>query len=124
MVKWTSKLAIVALMLSLWASPLAACLLSDSALTIEEQECCRQMADQCGQMEMPSSHSCCTMTVRQIDPYVINQRFKSGHSHPVVTPLIAVPDTLAPADISQAGFRTQTHSPPVLHAETVSILRI
>ena len=124
MVKSIGKLAILALTLPLWASPLAACVLPDSVLTVEEQECCREMADQCGQMEMPSSHSCCTLTARQIDPYLINQRFKSGHSQPVATALIAGRDTLTPAGVSQTGLRTVTHSPPVLHAETISILRI
>ena len=124
MVKSISKLAIAALMLSLWVSPLAACVLPDSVLTVEEQECCRQMADQCGQMQMPASHSCCTPTVRQIDPYLINQRFKSGHSQPVATALIAGNDTVLHPSLRQTGRRTVTHSPPVLRAETISILRI
>lgn len=124
MLKWTSKLAIVALTLSLWSSPLVACLLPDSTLTVEEQECCKQMADQCGQMQMPSSHSCCTRTVRQIDPFLINARFTSGHSQPLATSLITGTDILVPASIGQAGPRTEVHSPPILRVETISILRI
>ena len=124
MVKWTGKLAIVALTLSLWSSPLVACVLPNSVLTVEEQECCKQMADQCGQMQMPSSQSCCTRTVRQIDPYVINQRFKSGHSQPVATMLRAATDPATSASVSHMGTPTQTHSPPILHADSISILRI
>jgi len=50
----------IALLLSV---PALACF-DRTDLTPSEQECCQQMADQCGSMDMPDSHSCCTPTVR------------------------------------------------------------
>ena len=75
MLKWTGKLAVLSLVISLWASPVMACMLPDIALTVEERECCKDMANECGQMDMPSSHSCCKLTVRDIDSYLINARY-------------------------------------------------
>src|SRR5713226_7935297 len=67
-VRSVGKLAALLLTLSIFASPLMACLLPDTAMTDEERECCRQMAGNCE--EMPSSHSCCQPTVRDTDPYL------------------------------------------------------
>jgi len=123
MVKWTGKLVVFALALSLWASPLMACMLSDSALTAEERECCKKMADQCGQMEMPASHSCCKVTVHQTDPFLINPRFVSSHSQVVVVPLVGR-DVFSPASLTQGQFPASIHSPPVSPTVITSILRI
>src|SRR5580700_515057 len=41
------------------ASPAIACMLPGATLTPAERECCRHMAEQCGQGAMPASHSCC-----------------------------------------------------------------
>jgi hypothetical protein len=40
-------------------TPLMACMLPNGVMTAEEKACCREMADQCSQNQMPSSHSCC-----------------------------------------------------------------
>src|SRR3974377_1552267 len=42
-----------------FSAPLA-CSLSDSAMSQEDKECCRQMADQCGASQMEESHTCCS----------------------------------------------------------------
>lgn len=44
------------------SSPLLACTVPGLAMSEEEKECCRHMADQCGSMQMEESHSCCTKT--------------------------------------------------------------
>jgi len=66
------KFAVFVLALSLFAAPVMACMLPDSSLTDEERDCCQQMAGDCGQM--PASHSCCQITVRDSDPYLVNPR--------------------------------------------------
>lgn len=44
----------------LWAvAPAMACLLPGFAPTPAERECCRHMAQHCGQSAMPASHACC-----------------------------------------------------------------
>src|SRR5262249_21220038 len=42
------------------SAPLFACALPGLAMSEEEKECCRLMADQCGSSQMEESHSCCT----------------------------------------------------------------
>ena len=37
--------------------PLAACFSGE--MTASEEQCCAQMAGDCGQVSMPTSHSCC-----------------------------------------------------------------
>ncbi len=39
--------------------PAMACTLPDAQMTPAERTCCVQMHEQCGGMEMPTSHSCC-----------------------------------------------------------------
>ena len=125
MVKWTGKLAVLMLALSVWASPLVACMLPDAALTSEERECCRTMAGQCGEMDMPSSHSCCTVTVRETDPYLIHSRFAPGHSFQMTAVLLdATNDISLLQTFWEMESSTPTHSPPASPPASVSILRI
>lgn len=120
-VKWTCKLAALVLALALWASPVMACMISDT-LTEAERECCQEMADNCGSSAMPDSHSCCNTAVQQLDPYLANSRFDFSYSHPAVIQ-VPVANVHAPAAIAEAQ-PSQTHSPPVSPPETLSILRI
>jgi hypothetical protein len=48
--------------LAVLSAPLLACTLPGVAMSEEEQECCRHMADQCGSSQMEESHACCTKT--------------------------------------------------------------
>jgi hypothetical protein len=50
-------LAMAAMVLT---APLLACAIPGLAMSEEEKECCRHMADQCGSSQMGESHSCCT----------------------------------------------------------------
>jgi len=43
-------------------APLLACTVPGLAMSEEEKECCRHMADQCGSSQMEGSHSCCAKT--------------------------------------------------------------
>jgi hypothetical protein len=50
----------------LWAvTPAVACLLPAHQMTPAEHECCHKMAQQCGSLAMPSSHSCCQVHQRE-----------------------------------------------------------
>jgi hypothetical protein len=124
MVKWTGKLVVLALTLLLWAMPLMACMLPDASLTVAERECCKDMAGQCDQMHMPTSHSCCQLTVRQSDPYVFCSRFTQEHVQTFAASLVSCRDLFLAAAASRIDSSAQTHSPPVSPPETVSILRI
>jgi hypothetical protein len=124
MVKWTGKLAVLALVVSLWASPLMACMLPGALLTVEERECCKHMADDCGQMDMPSSHSCCKVVVKQADSCLVKSRFQTVPVSPDVTLCVATVDHSLPANAGLTKTVFAGHSPPVSPPETISILRI
>lgn len=124
MVKWTSKLAVLVMTVSVWASPLMACMLPDADLTVEERECCKSMADDCGQMAMPASHSCCKVVTRQADSYLINSRFPAIHSVSSVTLFVAALEDPVPASPLRANTIFEGHSPPTSPPEAISILRI
>jgi len=124
MMKWTGKLVVLLMGMSLWASPLMACMMPDALSTVEERECCKSMAGECGQMEMPASHSCCKAVVRQIDSYLINSKFPTIHSVTMVNPPIAAKDKFLTAGLTHTTSIFQGHSPPVSPPQTNSILRI
>jgi len=124
MVKWMSKLAVLVLVVSVWTAPLMACVLPDAVLSLEERECCKSMADDCGPMAMPASHSCCKVVVRQADSYLINSRFPTVHSVSSVTLLVSTIEHSSPATPLQANMMFAGHSPPASPPETISILRI
>jgi hypothetical protein len=123
MVKWTSKVAVLVMVMSVWASPLLACMMPDALLSNEERECCKNMANECGQMEMPASHSCCKVVGPQIDSYVSNSRFPTIHPAPAVTLLVAGDENpLTNVTVAKSPFLG--YSPPVSPPDTISILRI
>jgi hypothetical protein len=78
-----------ALLLLALVSPAMACLLPENALTAEEHECCRKMANQCGSMRM-ASHSCCQQQVDRPHSFV------AAKSITHFAPAVAVP--LAPTN--------------------------
>ena len=123
MVKWTGKFVVLVLTLSVWASPLMACMLPDAMLTLEERECCQTMAGQCGDMDMPTSHSCCTPTVRENAPYLIGTRFAAPVSQAVAA-LQVTGAAIFTDSVSHVYNWDSTHSPPLSPPETISILRI
>jgi hypothetical protein len=124
MVKWTGKLAVLVMVISVWASPVMACMVPDALLTDEERECCKNMANDCGRTEMPASHSCCKVVTRQIDSYLINSRFPTVHPAPAVTLFIAEDVNPSTANAMVASFAFRGHSPPVSPPHSISILRI
>ena len=122
-VRLVCKLAALLLALSVFASPLMACLQPDATLTTEERECCRKMAGECG--KMPASHSCCKTTVRDTDPYLSNSRVQiSAPAHaaqavPPVSEIIGLPGL-----VSQFVTSSDAHAPPESPPVKTSILRI
>lgn len=62
-VKIVRQLATALLMIFLLGYPAMACLVLGAEMTQAERNCCKQMADECGSMRMPASHSCCHSAV-------------------------------------------------------------
>lgn len=111
------------LAISVCALPLVACMVPGETVTEAERACCRHMADHCGSAGMPDSHSCCKVTVRHSDSYLMNSRydFSIAQNAVIELPSLHLPG-LAPAMQSQSF--TQGHSPPESPPSTISILRI
>ena len=62
MLRLLIKVGVSALALVVAALPVAACVLPGAAMTLAERECCKKMAEQCGDMGMAISHPCCKVT--------------------------------------------------------------
>lgn len=121
--KLVGKFAVLVLALSLFASPLMACLLPDSTLTDEERECCRHMAGDCG--EMPSSHSCCQTIVKDSDPYLSTMRtVVSVVFHFAIAAMPIASQAVFHNSISLRLPYSHAHAPPEPPPDADSILRI
>jgi hypothetical protein len=122
-VRSVCKLAVLVLTLSIFASPLMACLQPDATLTTEERECCRKMAGDCG--KMPASHSCCKTTVRDTDPYLSNSRVQISVPAQATLAILPVSEIIGLPDlISQFVISSDAHAPPESPPLETSILRI
>jgi len=126
-VNLANKLGVLTLAVLLFATPTMACLLPTATLTAAERECCKQMAEQCGNAGMPSSHSCCQ---RLTGPDDLD--FVKAQSPCVGSDLLAVAVDCAPAMIqspllnrlASIEWLDGIHGPPESPPVTTSILRI
>ena len=127
MLKLLIKLGVFALALMLAALPVAACVLPGTAMTSAERECCKKMAEQCGDMGMAKSHPCCKVTATPADFHALKTT-SSQLEHVSLVQFHALPLT-AQTDpyLSLAQWSSCvscTHSPPGLQSLTTTILRI
>ena len=127
MVKLLVKVAVPALALMLAALPVAACVLPGAAMTSAERECCKKMAEQCGDMGMAKSHPCCRGTATPADFHALKTA-SSQLDHVSLVLFHALPST-AQSDsyLSFAQWSSCvscTHSPPGLGSTNTTVLRI
>ena len=127
MVKLLIKVGVSALALMLAALPVAACVLPGAGMTSAERECCKKMAEQCGDMGMAKSHPCCKVTATPSDFHALKTA-SSQLDHVSLVQFHALPLT-AQTDpyLSLAQWSSCvscTHSPPGLQSLTTTILRI
>ena len=127
MLKLLIKLGVSALALMLAALPVAACVLPGAAMTSAERECCKKMAEQCGDMGMAKSHPCCRVTATPTDFHAL-KTVSAQLDHVSLVPFHALPltsQTDAYHSLAQWSSRVScTHSPPGLEFLTTTILRI
>jgi hypothetical protein len=107
--------------LTVLSVPLMACTLPGLAMSEEERECCRHMADQCGGASM-ESHPCCTKT-----PTVAAGTLQSTAKYSPALPDCATQAALDPVFAFATGVATlavayleHCESPP----GQISVLRI
>jgi hypothetical protein len=101
--------------------------LPGAAMTSAERECCKKMAEQCGDMGMAKSHPCCKVTATPADFHALKTA-SSQLDHVSLVLFHALPLT-AQADVyfslAQWSSRvSRTHSPPGLESLTTTVLRI
>jgi hypothetical protein len=127
MLKLLVKLGVSALALVLAALPVAACVLPGAAMTSAERECCKKMAEQCGDMGMAKSHPCCKVTATPADFHALKTA-SSQPAHVSLVLFLALPLSAqidAYFSLAQWSSRVScTHSPPGLESLTTTVLRI
>jgi len=101
--------------------PIMACMVAGTEMSAAERECCKHMAQNCGSMNMPSSHSCCQAEVRQASPML---HVEPAHFVPqlAVAMMASVP-VITPVDAFHA-LSAERHPPPESPPSSSSILRI
>ena len=101
-----------------------ACMLPVSTMSDDEQACCREMAGQCGQADMPSSHSCCKTLAGPAQVAVAKSRFELS-CRPIVVDLAQqYHDAQLSAQIAAAIPVFLDQSPPETSPSSSDILRI
>jgi hypothetical protein len=127
MLKLLIKVGVSALALMLAALPVAACVLPGAAMTSAERECCKKMAEQCGDMGIAKSHPCCKVTATPPGFHALKTA-SSQLDHVSLVLSYALPLT-AQVDVyfslPQWSSRVSyTHSPPGLESLATTVLRI
>jgi len=109
-------------MLLVWLlMPVMACALPDAQMTPAERECCTQMAQQCGGMDMPASHDCCHKQMRTEQAAPLPQNRHPLQIAPTqILPIIKV--TFALPILSDTQI--EIFSPPLSPPASITILRI
>jgi hypothetical protein len=93
-------------------------------MNAEERACCRMMKNQCGQMEMPSSHDCCQKTPPSVHDNALDIRVVTFH--PVIATVIwfAAFETVNSPSTVIGWVEHPDYSVPKSPPSTISILRI
>lgn len=102
------------------AAPLLACLVPERAMTTQERECCRHMAEMCGSSHMPQSHSCCKTEVRSGYTMLATS---DQHSAPVLN-MVALVSSRSTPQIDHKGGIVTNHHPPGEFLPETTVLRI
>jgi hypothetical protein len=118
------KVVYLTMALTLLTSPLLACTVPGAMMSDEEKECCRHMADQCGDMQMDSSHGCCTKTP-SAKAGVLQQSVKYSPAPPEFATAVAPSQALVP-QISRIAASPFDHTPCLSESPpgSISVLRI
>ena len=122
--KLFGKLAAVAMLLLLTGLPAMACAVPAAQMTEAERACCREMADQCGDMGGPSGHSCCQTAVQPPQAALLRHVAPSDHSTVAVVLTTSVHEVaiVLPATLNKSPLSWR-HPPPALFV-LPTILRI
>lgn len=123
--KLVAKIGVFAVALALSAMPAMACLLSTAALTADEHECCKRMANQCGKAGMPTSHSCCQRLTGPENNFLKSDKVQIDHiANNSYVADISAALVLTELPVVHASLDVTDHGPPGSPPATISVLRI
>jgi hypothetical protein len=126
-VRLAIKIGVSALALMLAALPVAACVLPGTGMTSAERECCKKMAEQCGDMGMAKSHPCCQPTTTSLDFHALKAP-SSSLDHVSLVVFQGLPISVQGVtclSLTPLAFQVSyTHSPPGLESLATTVLRI
>jgi hypothetical protein len=104
-----------------------ACAVPNAEMTPAEQECCKKMARQCGDMGMAKSHPCCQSTATPTDFHALKAASSQLHHVRLILSHARPVASQADAGFSLAQWSSRascTHSPPGLEFLATTVLRI
>ena len=126
-VRLAIKVGVSAVALMLAALPVAACVLPGAGMTSAERECCKKMAEQCGDMGMAKSHPCCQPTTTSLDFHALKAS-SSSQDHVNLVALQGLPISVQGVtclSLTPLAFQVSyAHSPPGLESLATTVLRI
>lgn len=117
-IKLVAALALMVLSLQ----PLASCFSPE--MTQTDEECCRQMAGDCGQVSMPTSHSCCRYVDRPDSARPETKSSRTSMTLVAVTSLGAQTDGLPAPSPTGLAATVAAESPPGTSSRSLQVLRI
>ena len=118
------QFGVLVLLLVSCLAPAMACMVSNTEMNTEERACCRMMKNQCGQMEMPSSHGCCQKTPLGVHDNALDT--KAITLHRVIAPVVWLA-AFEIVNLPSTVIRWVEHSdysPPKSPPSAIPILRI
>ena len=118
------QLGAVLLLLVSFVAPAMACMAPAVEMTPEERACCRMMKNDCGQMEMPASHSCCNKTPGTLHDSALRSAPVSFHAPTAVATSVPLFDLFPPHDVTNGWLPRPEHSPPKSPPSILSALRV
>src|SRR5580704_14717061 len=83
-------------LLTLFGTQGLSCFVPRQLLNAGENDCCRQMGDQCGSQTMPSSQSCCTSPSQVSQPYISSVSHQGPSSAGVVLAILPISPVAPP----------------------------
>ena len=123
--KLSQQFVATAMLLVMLGVPAMACLAPEAQLTEQEKACCREKADQCGEMDMVGDATCCFKTVQQHGTAILKD------PRQISVPQFSSQVAMLQSQLLMAAFvelasgpERLRHPPPRSARPTIEILRI
>src|SRR5882757_2585749 len=119
--KAARQLGVIFLLLVWSLMPTMVCALPTVQMTAQERDCCLDMKQECGNMRMPVSHSCCQKSLQSV--LAEAAKTHSFAPRPWVGMVIHLPaaELANQSVVASASFKHPDVSPPLSPASSISI---